>query len=128
MLFRSGKEEWKKVYALSLLCIWIPEFSYTYTLMLMIPPLLMYLKNNNGSFRYIYQFCFIVILMPLYFPKLKWLDFNVKFPLTLPTAFINIAICILTIMILIEDIMIFLYKNGGTYVKNKNTENFYTKV
>lgn len=105
MIYLSGKEEWKKIYAISLLCIWIPEFSYTYTLMLMILPLLLFLKRNHGIFGYIYQLCFVIILTPICLPQMKSMDLNAKFPLTLPTIVINIAICIFTITIIIENLM-----------------------
>ena len=36
---------------------------------------------------------------------MKSMDLNAKFPLTLPTIVINIAICIFTITIIIENLM-----------------------
>lgn len=110
IIYILGKEEWKKIYSLSLLCIWLPEFSYAYTLVLMIPPLLSYLKNGSSTFKYLYQFCFLVILLPLCLPKMEYLNPDVKFPLTMPTLVINATICILTIAILIENIARYKYK------------------
>ena len=103
-IFITGKEEWKKIYAISLFCIWFPDFSYTYMLMLMIPPMLCCIKNCTGYIGNIYRLCFLIILIPLCLPKMEYLDPKVKFPLTMPTLVINMAICILTVVILKENI------------------------
>lgn len=110
-IFITGKEEWKKIYAISLFCIWFPDFSYTYMLMLMIPPMLCCIKNCTGYIGNIYRVCFLIILIPLCLPKMEYLDPKVKFPLTMPTLVINMAICILTVVILKENIT--------QYMKNK---------
>lgn len=119
IIFILGKEEWKKIYALSLLCIWLPQFSYTYTLLLFILPLLYCLKDCKKSFHffsYIYRILFLVILVPLCLPKMRYLGYGTKFPLTMPTLVINITICLLTVLILTECMIGYLQK----YAKYKN--------
>lgn len=106
-IFLLCREEWKKIYAVSLLCIWVPSFSYTYTLLFMILPMISCLKNSDDRFSlfaYIYRFCFGIILMPLCLPKMQYLDYRAKMPLTMATVIINIFICILTITILTEAV------------------------
>lgn len=107
MVYLLGKDEWKKVYAAVLLCIWIPDFSYTYTLLLFIIPMLCCLKVKEefSFFSYIYRALFVFILVPLCLPSMAYMDYGAKFFLTMPTLVINLAICLLTAMILAEGIM-----------------------
>lgn len=48
-LFFTSKEEWKKVFACSLLCIWFPTMSWTYMLALLIPPLCLLARRIDLS-------------------------------------------------------------------------------
>lgn len=47
VLYFKANERWQEVAALSLACIWIPSFSYTYTLVFLIPILLVVASENK---------------------------------------------------------------------------------
>lgn len=105
-----GKEEWKKLYALALLCVWLPSFSYTYTLLLFLFPALFCLKEGDGRFGffpYLYRMLFLFLMVPLCLPGMGYLDTGIKFPLTMPTLVVNLTICMITVLILAEGIMAF---------------------
>lgn len=103
-------KQWQKIFILSLACVWIPKVSYQYLLILFIIPLLFYLKeekNNDSYFNYFYGILLIIIMIPMALPAIE--SFNAyKYPLTLPTFIINLAIFLLSILILAESI----YKKG----------------
>lgn len=109
LLFILAKEEWKKVYALSLIMIWIPEFSYTYTLIfLLIPFILLLNEKENSRWNIWFLILFVIILSPYALPVLTDLDITgAKLPLTVPTVIINFAIIILTVVALVNTLIDF---------------------
>lgn len=67
VLFGKYKDEWKRVAILSLLMILIPSISYTYALIYMIIPLIMFLdsKGTANKTDYIYIILFVLIFIPV---------------------------------------------------------------
>lgn len=116
IVYICSKEEWKKIYSIALMCIWIPDFSYTYTLLLFVLPLISFLRTHKESnyFIYLYGLLFIIILIPLCLPKMGYLEPTtdvVMLSLTMSTLIENVAIGVLTISILLEDIVNIIKKN-----------------
>lgn len=108
-VFICSKEEWQKIFAIALMCIWLPDFSYTYTLTLFILPFICFLRADKRPdvFRFVYGVLFIIILIPLCLPSMEYLEWKIERPLqplTMSTLIENIAICLLTVCILIEDL------------------------
>lgn len=99
-------KQWQKIFILSLACVWIPKVSYQYLLILFIIPFLFYLKeemDNTSYHNYLYGILFIIIMIPMALPTID--SFNAyKYPLTLPTFIINLAIFLLSIFIFAESI------------------------
>lgn len=103
----ASKEEWKKIYFISLIMIWTPEFSYTYTLIFLIIPFVMLLvQPNKDAWDKSFLGLFVIALSPYALPILDSIDISdAKFPLTLPTLIINIGIVMLAINISINSLM-----------------------
>lgn len=118
LIYSCNKEEWKKLYAITLLCIWIPDFSYTYTLILFLIPLISYLKEENlfsTRKHCVFSILYLIIFLPMALPIVPQLDVvNAKFPLNMPTLIINLAITFMSILLLLDGIytnlLKFLYK------------------
>lgn len=115
LIFVCSKDDWKKVYAIALFCIWIPNFSYTYTLLLFVLPVICFLgtDKNPSLYDYLYGLLFLFILIPLCLPKMEYLEYEtdfLKLPLTMSTLIENIAICALAACILIEGVSKYLKK------------------
>lgn len=105
-IFFLCKEEWKKLFAIALFCVWLPEFSYTYMLLLFLVPLVVYLRDNatiHNKIDYIYRLLFLIIFLPWPLPQIPEMDFeDIKFPINCSTIIINIAI-VLMALVLISD-------------------------
>ncbi len=117
-----GKEEWKKLYALALFCVWLPSFSYTYTLLLFLFPVLFCLKEGEcrfAFFPYLYRMLFLFLMVPLCLPGMGYLDEGIKFPLTMPTLVVNLAICMITALILTEGIMEWMRGKQGQFMEKR---------
>lgn len=107
IIFLLSKQEWKKLFALALICIWFPEFSYTYTLLLFVPSLISYFneeKTYKNFTSILYRILFLVLFIPIYLPTLSQFDTGVLMPLSYPTIIINCAILLLITCLLIEGI------------------------
>ena len=99
---------WKKVYALTLLTIWLPSFSYTYTLLFLVLPLILFLKEDYEKSDWIYVVGFALILSPWCLPKVFSVNFlcgeEFKFYLTGGTLIVNLLIFSLTILLAVSGI------------------------
>ncbi len=100
---------WRKVYALTLLTIWLPGFSYTYTLLFLILPLILFLKEDYEKLDWIYVIGFALILSPWCLPKMSSVNFlcgeEFKFYLTGGTLIVNLLIFGLTILLVVSGII-----------------------
>lgn len=113
-IFIISKQEWQKLYALVLLIIWFPSFSYTYTLVLLFLPIISFFYRSNrqqqGRFRLGYIVGFILLVIPYALPMAGrintalGLDY-IKYPVSWGMVIINITIVILAIMVSIDSIM-----------------------
>ena len=108
-IFLLNDAEWKKLFALALTCIWIPDFSYTYTLLLFIPALIAYFNSEKyykDITSVIYRTLFLIIFMPIALPSMSRLDYEgAKFPLSYPTLIINMAIVLMVVCLLFDGIV-----------------------
>lgn len=108
-IFLLNEAEWKKLFALALTCIWIPDFSYTYTLILFIPALIAYFNSQKyykDITSVIYRMLFLIIFMPIALPSMSRLDYEgAKFPLSYSTLIINIAIVLMVVCLLFDGIV-----------------------
>lgn len=108
LIYVLNKENWKKIFAISLFCIWMPEFSYTYTLIYFIAAVIVYFKEENfvkNNFSYLYRILFLIIFLPLALPSISNMDIeDAKLPITLPTIIINFAIVSMSVFMIIEGI------------------------
>lgn len=114
ILFLLCKQEWQKLYALVMLCIWFPGFSYTYTLVLLFLPIISYFyrtePHQRGRFKLIYPFAFILLIIPYALPMVERINgvmqLNyVKFPVSWGMVIINFVLVLLAGMIMIEAIL-----------------------
>lgn len=107
VMYITANEEWKRVFAIVSIIIWLPEFSYTYTLIFLILPFVVLmnceLKNK------IEKICLCILgasLLPYALPVLGRIDTtNPKFPLTAPTLLINVMILSVAILILVDNVI-----------------------
>lgn len=105
VLYVLAQQEWKKFLAVILLMIWLSEFSYTYTLIFMIIPFLLLLKQREEKKQIICLICFMLILIPYSLPVLESMDVEGAWlPLNVSTIIINFSIIILAVVALVDSI------------------------
>lgn len=63
--FFFSEEKWKKVFSLTVLCIYIPSVSYMYTLIFLIVPLVFFIneKKQSGIFDFFYAMIFAIVIV-----------------------------------------------------------------
>lgn len=99
VLFFIAKKKWEKIFALSLACIWAPEFSYTYSLLMLVILFLYMLNDVHEERNYVSIVLNMIIIVPIALPSLAQLDIqNAHMPLNWPTAIINVAILLLFVV------------------------------
>ena len=107
ILLDSNMDKWKQLCICSIILILFPGFSYTYTLIFMLIPLLAFMKNESFTGRdYVYVFLFALIFMSYIVPDRSDILglVNVKYALTYATLFQTLALVILYIVIIIESV------------------------
>ena len=113
LLFIFSKHEWQKLYALILLCIWFPSFSYTYTLVLLFLPIISFFRSEpwqQGRFRFLYVCAFVLLMIPYALPMVETvnnalgMDY-VKFPVSWGMVIVNAALVVVAGMIAVESVM-----------------------
>lgn len=112
LVFFVSKDEWKQLYSMTLLMVWVPDFSYTYSLVLLFLPIISFLYRNNSTnskFNCIYVFLFAFMMIPYFLPTIKRVE-NVlnlqecKYPLSYGMLIINLALVVMAVLIIIEAI------------------------
>lgn len=106
-VFLTSREEWKQLLSMSLLCIWVPTFSYTYSLVFMILPLISILFRNNSrrsGKSVLYTLAICCTLIPYFLPSLPQ-DVEYKFLLTYGTLFVNFILLSLGIAALSDNVV-----------------------
>ena len=111
-LFFISNCEWQKLYALVLLCIWYPTFSYTYTLVLLFLPILSFFfrneKEKQKKSSLFYTISFVMLVIPYALPMVDrinnalQLDY-VKFPVSWGMLIINAMLGVIAVVIAIEN-------------------------
>ncbi len=94
----TSEELWKRVFSLAIICVWVPSFSYTYSLILFIIPLLFYLCDRQINQKYTYTVLFSIILSPLVTPNADFINNVIPYnlPLSVGTLLVN---CVLFVMV-----------------------------
>lgn len=111
-LFVASTQEWQKLYALVLLCIWFPGFSYTYTLVLLFLPIISFLYRSDrkqGWLRSAYAIGFALTIIPYALPMAEQInnvysDEHIKFPLSWGVVLINLVLVLLAVMISVDAV------------------------
>lgn len=110
LIYVLHEEEWKHFFALALFCIWLPDVSYTYTLLLFLPAFCSYIRLDSKKERFLntlYRLYFIILFVPFGLPYIRNFDFSdVKFPLTIPTLVINLVILLFSLTLIANGIII----------------------
>ena len=108
IMYMKSTQNWQRIYSLCLFCIWVPGFSYTYTLIIMIIPALMYhYERKYRSRPYIISILFALIFVPYYLPFSNAINyvFGTKimiYEITCGTIIINFALLAISISIIWE--------------------------
>ena len=112
-VFFKTKKYWQKVFVLSMMCIWIPGYSFTYVLLFLIIPFIAFLRemSSNKTLANYYSISFIMIFVPLALPSIESYSDTNRFPLTWSTLIVNCVILGMAITILIDTIYGMRYKN-----------------
>lgn len=121
VLYIVSCQTWEKIFALSLMCVWVPSFSYTYSLVFFIPFILAIFNVDMEGTEKKYPLM-AVVLGALIFAlwSLPRFDFGVfgeasmKFPLEWGCVIGNIAIFILFIMIFTHSVIFRIGKRKET--------------
>ena len=101
-IFIFSQEEWEKLFALGLMCIWVPQFSYTYSLLFLIPSVINYFNHINSlpsKRNHIFEFYFGVLIVPLALPLLQK-NTDIKFALSWSTFAINTIIVAIVVSLI----------------------------
>lgn len=108
IVYLVSSREWERVFSLVLLCVWFPEFNYTYILTYFLLPLISFLNekdDGNPLFHKIFLVMFGLIFIPYALPVLEGMDIpDAKYPLAWGTVIVNMAICIIAMGIVCKRI------------------------
>ncbi len=107
VLLDAKISEWKQLYISTAILILFPNFSYTYTLIFILIPLMSFMKNETfKKLDYLYSFLFLFIFMP-YIVSTRddilgmW---DAYYPLTYATLFQTIAVVSMYILIIADSL------------------------
>lgn len=113
VLFIISKMEWQRLYALTLLCIWFPSFSYTYTLVLFFLPIISFFFRNEErsekKFNIMYIVLFVFLLIPYALPLISRINEitnfgNLMLPVSWGTVIINCVLVLMAVLIFVENV------------------------
>jgi hypothetical protein len=110
ILFLLSNKDWQRAFAVMMVILWIPDFSYTYVLVLMFAPLILFLQEEKIEFskgiNRFYAFCFWFILCPFAMPSLMpiesigWIN-----PLSVTSLMVNGILCLFTVVMTCDIIL-----------------------
>ena len=103
LLYVTSDDLWRKILSLSMICIWIPKFSYTYTLLLLLPPLIIFLTTKMKRIDIVYGVLFLIMFAPIGLPQVNASSMD-KFPLSYTTVLVNLSLILLNIIVLIDNL------------------------
>lgn len=97
LLAYMSKVEWQSLFLIATACIWIPDFSYTYTLTLYVPALVAYFNEENANKSKVDGILLAIIQSFLVMPLMPKVDSylgieNVGLKMGWSTLVINIVI------------------------------------
>ena len=106
-VYLTSIEEWKRMMAIVLFCIWIPEFSYTYTLIFFILPFVFFLKINKKMevIDSIYMLLFLVIFIPTATVSFPEVEIGAKYPLSGSVMITNAGIVAFSLLLVMEGVI-----------------------
>lgn len=107
ILFSTSKELWKKVFAVCLFIVWIPNASYTYVICYFIIPLLLYLRECDEVKRkdIIYIIGFVLMFSLYSLPRVAGIsELDTNYELSWGMVVIHIDIIAMILFILIDNI------------------------
>ena len=112
LIFAVSKDEWKQLYSMTLLMLWVPDFSYTYSLVLLFLPIISFLYRNNSTdskYNCIYLVLFTLMMIPYFLPSIKRVESvlnleECKYPLSYGMLIINLALVVMAVLIIVEAI------------------------
>lgn len=130
-LFAISRQEWQKLYALVLLCIWCQGFSYTYILVLLFLPIISFLfrsdRQQQGSFRIGYAILFALTIIPYPLPMVDHINRalglpdmsfpNLRFPVSWGTIIINAVLVVIALIITTDSIVYRVKKKHNGWLK-----------
>ena len=114
--FAFNKKQWKKIASVSLLCVYIPDFSVFYLLVYLLIPLLFFI-NDSSSARsdYVYACLFAITTTFLVVPY----KFKVESYYLLTGSFVVISLCVFCLFLLLVANAVYELimekKSGGQY-------------
>lgn len=102
-----AKERWKKVFLLTAVLVGMPPFSYAYSMVFVIIPLMLFLNENKGKPRDIfYAVCFVFCIAPIgYNPTSVFGDATQPYVYTLNVLLMSVALMALTGFLALETWM-----------------------
>lgn len=109
MLFCA--ERWKAVLAVSVFSVAFPDFSYMYSAVLLLPPVVMFAEAKLQKSDYLYLFFFAVLLVPWAFdlssvlPRLAALDAGQTYRLSVDSLFGSFALLGLAVCLAVNAVM-----------------------
>lgn len=114
ILFVVTKQEWQKLYALVMICIWYPGFSYTYTLVFLFLPIISYFfrtkEQQRGRFHKVYPVLFALTMVPYALPMADGINALIDaeylpYPTSWGTIVINGILVLLTVLIGVDVLL-----------------------
>lgn len=112
--FVIARKEWQQLFFLSMICLWTPFFSYTYSLVLLFLPVLSFLRElsvkEKNMLTAVYMILFVIVMVPHALPLAEKFNYNlysthsVRLPLSYSTIIINLALIIISAIIIIENV------------------------
>lgn len=101
------EKQWKKVLCLTILMVAVPSFSYTYTVVFFILPVLLYLKEPSHKWSdLIYAVLLAGLFVPLAFGERQFFPFfDTGYPLTLSVFVQMMSVLLLILLLGIEGLI-----------------------
>lgn len=118
MAFMLSKRTWERALAIGIMTLWVPSFSYTYALTLLLPAFVLFLGTHeelDAKRRIAVALCFVVTLSPFVsvpVASILSLDPEVKFVLYWGCVVQNTAVVTLLISLILPGVIKVFRKRG----------------
>lgn len=99
-----ARERWKKIFLLTAVLVGMPPFSYAYSMVFVIIPLMLFLNENKGKPRDVfYAVCFVFCIAPIGYSPVSILgDATVPYAYSLNVLVMSLALMALTGFLALE--------------------------